>query len=160
MIIPPEAIMPGPAMDGTWYVVRTSLPFWRTRTDPAISYTPLPDGRVTDTVTYRRSGRDKIVVGIDTPVDGGWVWRGLGPVTRRTTSNWRFVAGGDQDWAVSYFARTLFTPFGIDIVWRSPQPTEGEVAVVTALLPRIPEAAPFVDRLFAPTHHRESDPAP
>lgn len=148
--------MAGPEMNGTWYVVRTSLPFWRNRTDPAISYTPLPDGPATDTVSYRRGARPRIVVGIDHPVDDGWVWRGLGMITARTSSRWRFVAGGDQDWAVSYFARTLFTPSGIDIVWRSPHPNEREVAGVTALLPRIPEAAPFVDRLFAPRHHQGS----
>lgn len=96
LIVPGNLNEPGPEMNGTWYVVRTSLQFWRTRTDPAISYTALPDGRVTDTVTYRRAGRDKIVIGVDSHVSDvtgdGWIWRGLGAVTRWTTSRWRMLA--------------------------------------------------------------------
>lgn len=31
-------------LSGTWFVVRTSLPFWRGRTHAAITYAPLPFG--------------------------------------------------------------------------------------------------------------------
>ncbi|SDS96691.1 histidinol-phosphatase (PHP family) [Microlunatus soli] len=149
-------------MNGTWYVVRTSLPFWRTRTDPAISYTPLPDGRVTDTVTYRRAGRDQVVIGVDSRTTDdsgdGWIWRGLGAVTRWTSSRWRMLAT-EADWALSSFARTPFTPAGIDLLWRSPHPDEDRVAEVLARLPSIAEAAPYAARLFAPVHRRSSLPS-
>jgi hypothetical protein len=144
---------PSPELGGTWYVVRTSIPFWRRRTDPSISYTVLPDGRMTDTVLYRRRGRDRVVLGLDAPTAGerdAWTWRGVG-ATRLLTSRWRVVAH-EGPWLVTLFARTPFTAAGLDLCWRRPDPAAAEVAAVVASLARLPAAASYVDRLFAPVH--------
>lgn len=144
-------MIPPSPLDGTWYVVRTSLPFWRRRTDPAISYTPLPDGRVTDTVTYRRRGKARTVLGTDSPAGpDAWQWRGVG-ATRLLTSRWQVLAH-EGPWLVTFFERTPFTAAGVDVCWRTPDPADSEVAQVVALLPDLPAAAPYLDRLFAPTH--------
>lgn len=104
---------------GRWYVVATSLPFWRRRTDPTITYTALPDDRVLDVVSYRRRGHAKLVVGVDTADGsntGSWRWRGLGPVTRLTTSRWRVVAADETvadpttRWAVTAFEKDTVHP--------------------------------------------------
>lgn len=116
-------------VSGTWYIVATSLPFWRRRTDPAVTYAPLPDGRVLDTVTYRSRGRSRIVLGADTRAGDGWSWRGLTPLTRLTSSRWRVEASGstgdgpEHEWAVTSFEKTLFTPAGVDVYCRAPQIT-------------------------------------
>ena len=116
-------------VSGTWFIVATSLPFWRRRTDPAVTYAPLPDGRVLDAVTYRSRGRTRTVLGADTRDDAvpdGWSWRGLTPLTRLTSSRWRVVASGstgdgpEHAWAVTSFERTVFTPAGVDVYCRAP----------------------------------------
>lgn len=109
---------------GTWQIVATSLPFWQSRSDPAVTYAPLPDGRVLDAVSYSRGGKERLVLGVDTAVAEGWEWRGLQPLTRWSTSRWRIVAaggegGGADEWAVTAFEKTLFTPAGVDIYCRA-----------------------------------------
>ncbi|KRB78094.1 hypothetical protein ASE01_08010 [Nocardioides sp. Root190] len=146
---------PTPELDGTWYVVRTSLSFWRRRTDPTISYTLLPDGRMTDTVLYRRRGRDRVVLGLDSPATGGgWTWRGVG-ATRLLTSRWEVVAH-EGPWLVTLFERTPFTAAGLDLCWRRPDPDPDELARVLDPLGEMAAATPYVDRLFAPVHDRRT----
>lgn len=86
--------MPEPT-NGTWQIVATSLPFWKSRSAPAVTYAALPDGRILDAVTYLRNGRSRLVLGVDSPDDDGFVWRGLQLVTRFTTSRWRVVASDE-----------------------------------------------------------------
>lgn len=133
-------------VSGTWYVVRTSLPFWRRRTDPSVTYAPLPDGRVVDTVRYLSRGRPKLVVGVDVPDGEEWVWRGITPLTRLTSSRWQVVQAQDE-WALTHFEKTLFTPEGWDVYCRAPQVTaSSEEALHKAL------ARHDVPDLFAPRH--------
>lgn len=128
-------------VSGTWQIVASSLPFWRSRSAPAVSYLPLPDGRILDAVTYRRSGRDKLVLGVDQPAaDGFFEWRGLQHVTRLTTSRWRVVAVDESAadaadrWAVTAFEKTLFTPAGVDIYCRSRDLSSAARAAAVAAL--------------------------
>lgn len=144
----------GEALSGTWWVVRTSLPLWRRRTDPSITYGPLPDGGVSDTVRYRSRGRWRTIEGIDRRVvdDPGVVeWRGTGALTRWATSRWSILQY-DEPWMIIHFSRTPFTPAGVDILWRKPAPDASDVAQVEARLTDLPEAAPFAPKLFAPRH--------
>lgn len=141
-------------LTGTWWVVRTSLPLWRRRTDPSITYGPLPDGQVSDTVRYRSRGRERTIEGVDRWLDdepGVIEWRGTGLLTRWATSRWS-VLEYDEPWMVIHFSRTPFTPAGVDILWREPIPEAVAVAVVEARLADLPQAAPFVPKLFAPGH--------
>ncbi|MFC4942155.1 hypothetical protein [Pseudonocardia sp. GCM10023141] len=145
------------AMAGTWYVVRTSLPFWRTRTDPRITYRRLANGTVDDLVEYTNGrGRAGRVHGVDTPdaaVPRIFHWRGTGP-TRLLTSDWALVANDERyaGWAVTYFGRTLFTPAGMDVYARQPHPGAEVVAAALAALPDHPALAEQAGRLFVPHH--------
>ena len=136
-------------VSGTWYVVRTTLPFWRTRQNPSVTYAPLPDGRVADTVRYtRRGGGVRLVHGVDEPCgDGDWRWRGVTPLTRLTSSRWRVLDATDE-WAVTHFDRTLFTPEGWDVYARTASLSgkqETSARIVLDGVARLPE-------LFAPRH--------
>ena len=62
---------PPDPVTGTWHIVETTLPFWRRRTSPSVSYLPLPDGRVLDAVHYRSRGSGRLVLGADTPAPDG-----------------------------------------------------------------------------------------
>ena len=99
---------------------------WKSKRDVAITYKalePLDDHpRLDDVVSYRKldSDKEKTVHGVDTAVgvDGGsWNWRGKGMLAI-ATSHWEILGSGDienVEWVVTYFAKTLFTPAGIDV---------------------------------------------
>ncbi|KAI9657339.1 MAG: hypothetical protein M1821_003019 [Bathelium mastoideum] len=92
-----------------------------------------------DLVTYQALDSDKIhtVHGIDTAAEsegGAWNWRGTG-FLKVASSHWEVLGWGDEgrpagetgglendsesQWAVTYFAKTLFTPAGIDVYSRT-----------------------------------------
>ncbi|KAL8908579.1 MAG: hypothetical protein Q9171_005376 [Xanthocarpia ochracea] len=98
--------------------------------------------QIEDLVTYQTltSPKLKKVVGIDTPSPGGtrggeWDWRGKG-LLKIASSHWEVLGWGDlppaaaaegqqgegegegNQWVVTYFAKTLFTPAGIDVYSR------------------------------------------
>src|SRR5439155_97449 len=110
-----------PRLLGTWHVVATTLPFWRGRRDPRITYTALLDGRLRDVVTYQTaSSTGKRIVGVDTAkAPGEFVWRGSGWLAW-CSSRWCFV-DADDSWALTWFSAATFgvTPEGYDIYARS-----------------------------------------
>ncbi|KAG7007779.1 hypothetical protein G7Y79_00008g024170 [Physcia stellaris] len=115
-------------------ITYTVLPF----TNPSL---PDPVLRLDDLVEYQALNSDKIkaIHGIDTASGadtGAWDWRGKGWL-KIASSHWEFVdwgldgAGGivegeteghgkgiEEEWAVIWFQKTLFTPEGIDIFSR------------------------------------------
>lgn len=139
-------------MSGTWFIVRTSLPMWRKRTNPTITYAALPDGRVSDTVMYGAgAGKRKTVVGVDTPQGNGrYAWRGLGFLAI-ATSDWS-VIDAEGDWAVTHFSKTLFSREGMDLYWRQPNPSAAEVEAALDRVRDRPEVKHLVADLFAPQH--------
>lgn len=145
---------------GTWYVTRTSLPLWRRLDNPSVTYAPLPDGRVVDTVRATAGGRPRLIVGLDRPLDhepdgeGRFEWRGLAFPTRFTPSRWEVLAHDPAGavWAVTVFARTPFTPAGLDVYTRAPRLLPDLETALLRLLETLPQARAFVPRLFAPRH--------
>ncbi|ODQ72270.1 hypothetical protein LIPSTDRAFT_35530, partial [Lipomyces starkeyi NRRL Y-11557] len=92
------------------------------------------DIQLDDMVSYNSLNGDKVktVHGIDTPLaDGGWHWRGKGWLVI-ASSHWEVLGYGTEkpggpaslhnngnQWIVTYFTKSLFTPAGIDIYSRS-----------------------------------------
>jgi hypothetical protein len=89
------------------------------------------------------------VSGTDTPAGpGAWNWRGNGWLVI-ASSHWEVLGWGEEDapagegegkgeggqWVVTYFAKTLFTPAGIDIYSRRKEGLSGRTleAVKVAL---------------------------
>ncbi len=109
---------------------------WKDKRNVTITYKTLPpstsspeqDGtnKLDDTVTYQTLSSDKIktIAGIDTPNGkdtGAWNWRGKGTLML-LSSHWDVLGYGDlegeQQWVVTYFSKTLFTPAGVDVYTR------------------------------------------
>jgi hypothetical protein len=117
---------------------------WKKSRNVRITYTAVPStqpAQIDDVVTYQSLGADKIktVHGVDKPfdvpntapatdADGGEVaslgynWRGKGWLVI-ATSKWEILGYGDEEgtgnsWVVTYFAKTLFTPAGVDFYSR------------------------------------------
>lgn len=144
-------------MGGTWYVVRSSLGLWLSggitgRHNPSVTYAPLPGGQLVDTVRFTQGGQPHLIVGLDTPDgEGGYVWRGLTPLTRLTKSRWHFLQAGG-DWTITMFERTLFTPAGLNVYARTPYLLPPGERAVWEVLERSSAARPFLNQLFAPVH--------
>lgn len=127
----------------TWHVTHSTLPMWKSKRNVKITYTPLAPSdpsiatentdRLDDLVTYQSLSGDKVsqVRGIDTcalksKADAGrdvWDWRGKGWL-KIASSHWEVLGWGVEaesgnKWAVTVFAKTLFTPAGIDIYSQS-----------------------------------------
>ena len=136
-------------LQGTWHVTHSTLPMWRQFRNVRITYTPLDpiskdDTRLTaltaksrssrkrleDVVSYQsfRSDRIRTVRGIDTAnstAEEAWNWRGKGLLTL-ASSRWEVLGYGYEEnntngnqWVVTYFAKTIFTPGGVDVYSRS-----------------------------------------
>jgi hypothetical protein len=132
-----------------WNVTYSSLPTWKSSRNVRITYKLLPKAegegdKLDDLVEYQTLDSDKVksIQGVDkaTADTQGWAWdwRGSG-LLALTTSHWEVLGygslksanGQELDWAVTYFAKTLFTPAGIDIYSRS------EAKISDALLAEI-----------------------
>lgn len=99
---------------------------WKSNRNVTITYTPLndPPGAIDDLVQYQplTSDKQKTVRGVDTPsqtVAAAYQWRGRGWL-KIASSKWEVIGYGSEEggWAVTYFAKTLFTPAGIDVYAR------------------------------------------
>ncbi|KAF2673005.1 hypothetical protein BT63DRAFT_143557 [Microthyrium microscopicum] len=139
------ASVPAPTYDwisGTWHVSYSSLPLWKGKQNVRISYKALAGSDLTsvkmpdldDFVEYQKQGATKTstVSGISRPVQVGglpeglaYAWRGKG-LLMIASSNWEILAHGTDtaaaepnDFVVTYFGKTLFTPAGLDIYTRT-----------------------------------------
>lgn len=120
-------------LERTWHVTHSTLPMWKSKRNVQIKYTRLPPSspdrtsavtdRLDDTVTYQPLHKDQLqtVHGIDKAAGNGlgeWDWRGCGWL-KIASSHWEILGWGEEasglKWAVTMFAKTLFTPAGIDV---------------------------------------------
>ncbi|KAL1646555.1 hypothetical protein SLS58_003141 [Diplodia intermedia] len=157
--VQPAQPVPAPAwLQGKWHVTHSTLPMWRSKRNVTITYTPVADStKLDDLVEYQAldGGGDKLksVHGVDAPAAGcagwAWDWRGKG--------RWEVLGYGDEDgeaqaavggaqvqsperrqWVVTYFAKTLFTPAGIDLYSRHPDGLRpGTVRAIEEALARV-----------------------
>ncbi|KAL3475617.1 hypothetical protein BJX99DRAFT_229294 [Aspergillus californicus] len=129
---------------GTWHVTHSSLPLWKDKRNVNITYELLPPDssnvtKIDDLVSYQALNSDKVktIHGVDTPNpgnQGAWDWRGKGWLMI-ASSHWECLGfghtEGNNQFMVTYFAKTLFTPAGIDIYSRNkeglPQVTVNEI---------------------------------
>lgn len=116
-------------------MTHSTLPMWKSKRNVRIQYTPLDPSspeiakentdRVDDLVTYQGLSGDKVssVKGVDKAATGDsrgeWNWRGKGWLMI-ASSHWEVLGWGEEEgtgnkWVVTMFAKTLFTPAGIDI---------------------------------------------
>ncbi|EME84871.1 uncharacterized protein MYCFIDRAFT_187714 [Pseudocercospora fijiensis CIRAD86] len=125
----------------TWHVTHSTLPMWKSKRNVRIQYTPLEPSvasisadntdRLDDLVTYQSLNGEKVskVKGIDKAAGSGvnrgeWDWRGKGWL-KVASSHWEVLGWGEEanngnnKWVVTMFAKTLFTPAGIDVYSRS-----------------------------------------
>ncbi|MCJ1390069.1 hypothetical protein MMC18_002927 [Xylographa bjoerkii] len=158
---PPAFTLPPPAfLAGTWHVTHSTLPMWKTARNVTITYTPLPtlvhgQPQLDDRVAYQPLGSDKrkTIAGVDTyskDGNGAWDWRGKGWLkiasSRWEVLGWGVLEGGSAEgnaegsaaWAVTYFAKSIFSPAGIDVYTRGERLEE-------AMLERINEGLVAVE---------------
>ena len=116
-------------LQGTWSVTHSTLPMWRKAKNVRITYKIIPpvspsgptllDDEVTSEPMQRSLlPQPKSIRGVDTPDgEGAWNWRGKGWL-KIASSHWKVLGWGergDEKWAVTWFAPSMFTPAGVDI---------------------------------------------
>ncbi|CAI7649212.1 unnamed protein product [Penicillium viridicatum] len=123
-----NSVPPTDFIIGTWHVTHSTLPLWKGKRNVNITYKLLPADpagvqKIDDLVQYQSIDSEKIksVHGVDTPTPGNpgaWDWRGKGWLMI-ASSHWECLGFGhtddDNQWMVTYFDKTLFTPAGIDV---------------------------------------------
>ena len=135
---PSDFVPPTPEyLTGTWHVTHSTLPLWKSKRNVNLTYTQLSPSssglsRLDDVASYQTLSSDKIqtIHGIDKASPGGWDWRGTGWL-KVASSHWEILGYGELDggdrWAVSYFAKTMFTPAGIDVLSRKKEGVAADV---------------------------------
>lgn len=137
---PPEYRNPSiPWLSEEWHVTHSTLPMWKSKRNVRIKYTALEPNdpsvakentdRLDDLVTYQSLKSDKVskVEGVDKVAGAGdsrgeWDWRGKGWLMI-ASSHWEILSWGEEEgtgnkYVVTMFAKTLFTPAGIDVYSR------------------------------------------
>lgn len=112
---------------------------WKSKRNVRIQYTPLEPSspsvakentdRLDDLVSYQSLDGEKVhtINGVDKCSSAGeargeWDWRGKG-LLKVASSHWEVLAWGEEEgsgnkWVITEFAKTLFTPAGIDVYSR------------------------------------------
>lgn len=134
------------ALPGEWRVLATTFPMWLSgrRRQPTFRYGLLADEPLTlsDEVSYRTgSGTTKRIVGVDRfdPATGAFTWRGRGLLCA-LSSRWRVEhLSDDRELVVLWFARSLVTPAGIDVIGRGggERPDARELVPANVLAPAL-----------------------
>lgn len=133
------------ALEGKWYINQSNFPMWLKgkKANPTFNYT-IKKKKGTlglkDEVIFIKNGKQKSIVGFDTPIDKTntkFVWTGKG-ILGILKSKWSVLyLDEEENWAIIYFEKTLFTPEGYDVISRdkklSANLKESIQAVLTAL---------------------------
>ena len=114
-------------LSGKWYIHLTNFPMWLkgNRTQPTFNYKKAERNAqigLTDEVQFFKNEKIKTIKGFDKPTNewnSAFVWRGEGWM-RILTSYWK-ILHLEEDWAIIYFEKTLFTPAGFDVISREEQ---------------------------------------
>ena len=129
---------------GEWFIVLTSLPYWRDKRNIKVTYsasepTAANPQIIYDTTTFQTltSDKHKSVQGVNTPSPcgqpGGWDWRGTGWV-KVVSNHWDVLGhnaispeGGQKiEWFVIHTKKSFFTPAANHIYSRRKEaPAEG-----------------------------------
>lgn len=121
---------------GSWFVVSSNFPMWLNgrKTDPQFHYTIMERKGVTvldDKVTFVKNGKQKSIKGYDKQLsERKFTWRGYG-LLGIAKSNWEVrLLDADNEWAVIYFSKTLFTPEGVDIIAKQKTLSAGKLSEI------------------------------
>ena len=145
---------------GTWHIIVTNYGYWRSRTNPTVTYEPLsgPQRTWRDTLRFRKRGllgeKAGALGGVDVELEPGrFLWRGDGLLRVIKSPWWVLIVDPGYTWAVTYFARSnVGTAPGMDVYGRRP---DLEPALMDDILAQV-RAHPFLagraEGLFATVH--------
>lgn len=150
---------------GQWFIVQTSLPFWRDKRNIKIAYSASPSSshiidQIDDTTIYQTLGSEKLktVQGVSAQGDsekaGAWDWRGSGWV-KVVRNHWEILGhasyeGGDEaSWIVVHTQKSFFTPAAIHVYSRKKEAlTEATWQTLKATLEERQELKDLVVNVF------------
>lgn len=121
-------------LKGRWYIHLTNFPMWLKgdRTNPTFNYSIQEKNNILglkDEVLFLKKGKQTAIRGFDTPLNQEntkFEWRGNGWM-KILKSRWE-VLYANEEWAIIFFEKTLFTPKGYDVIARN-ETLSGELLV-------------------------------
>ncbi|KAH7096040.1 hypothetical protein FB567DRAFT_48068 [Paraphoma chrysanthemicola] len=110
---------------GTWFLIRSSNPFWKPKLNIHIEYTPV-SAHISDRAFYQTtpSSAIKSIDGKDTPATDGsdtFTWQGTG-FMRIASAKWEvlsFTTREGGDWMLVYVHKSMFTPAAVNLMCRT-----------------------------------------
>lgn len=130
------------SMEGKWYIHQSNFPMWLKgdKKSPTLNYrvkTTKEDTVLIDRVEYFKKNKLKDIKGISTPQNKentAFEWRGNG-ILCLLRSKWNIVHMDEEnDWALIYFEKTLFTPKGYDVLSRNPTLSDDVKSIIKETL--------------------------
>src|ERR1043165_818286 len=125
-------------LSGTWFIISHNFPMWTdgSKSNPAFNYTiSVRKGKTVllDEVKYEKKGKTKVIRGFDyqhADNEKAFTWKGKG-LLAIAKSEWEIRLLDEQnEWAVIWFSKTLFTPEGVDIISRKKEMDESTLEII------------------------------
>jgi hypothetical protein len=123
------------SLTGSWQLHYSTFPMWHRKgvSNVTFNYTPTiehGESVLKDEVKYLKNGKAKSLKGYDVPDehdDTKYTWRGYG-LLWLFTSKWRVEwMDESKECLIVSFSKTLATPDGVDILFRSKSATESQI---------------------------------
>lgn len=132
-------------LEGKWYINLTNFPMWLkgNKVNPTFNYEIVEKkgtNYLYDQVMYEKNGKQKSIVGYDKPMNAEnteFRWRGKG-LLKLLKSDWKVLKiNKEEQWAIVYFEKTLFTPEGYEVISRAKNLSSETLAKVEAILEKM-----------------------
>ena len=128
--------------EGTWYIHLTNFPQWlkEKNENPTLNYSigKRNDKKgLNDLVKYERNGKEKTIAGFDFPQDSTFTkfkWKGKGLLGFVGSEWWVVAYDRDDQWMITQFESTLFSPAGVDVISKSKTLSENELQEIQQVL--------------------------
>ncbi|WP_337040570.1 hypothetical protein [Emticicia sp. 17c] len=140
---------------GTWFICYTNFPMWLKgdKSNPTFNYTEVilkGEKVLLDEVKYYKNNKQRTITGYDYQHKQDilkFTWRGKG-ILSLLKSQWKVaLLAPDRQWAVISFSKTLFTPEGVDIISRTPELSEKDMAEIRKQMEKDSELRKFLPSL-------------
>lgn len=111
-------------LEGKWYIHQTNFPMWLKgdKKKPTLNYSiTTKKGKTVlfDEVLFTKNNQQKSIKGYDfvlNKYNTSFEWKGKG-ILSLLRSKWKIIFyHKENDWALIYFEKTLFTPKGYDVI--------------------------------------------
>lgn len=154
-----KQIITMPLLEGTWYIVQTSLPLWLKgdKLNPVLNYSLVEKNEsqfLSVEVRYTQRGKVKLMEGREYPHPAKlntYRWKPTTGIRSLFAGKWEVcLADPEGQWAVSWFSGTPLTAKGITIISRQPKLPADTLNNIKQAILQVDKLKPYVDIMRYP----------